>query len=345
MSQGKLKTAILGLTDEGQQLLAVAAQSEQFDIVAAADADAELAEKIAQRYGCQAFDDYRQLVIQNELDVLIVAAPMHQCDEHVRAAMKKKFNILKLIPPALDFEQTAELMRLAKSENVCYAVADSYRFSPGFGKLADYLESQNARDFNLITGVCNLQVNIDDPNQRWLSDPQLAGGGVLLRNCYELIGLIVRYFGIPQQVYCVSTNQAPDKQQRLSITEDTAVFTMKFSDTLVANFVASRVFGSPARTLKIHTKDGFLTASGDKFTLSDNLGNIAERLESESTESDSAAKMLKTFADALLSPDKNSSVDDKNSDLNIMAVIESAYLSARTAMPEEPLKVLDMVKA
>ena len=140
MSQGKLKTAILGLTDEGQQLLAVAAQSEQFDIVAAADADAELAEKISQRYGCQAFDDYRQLVIQNELDVLIVAAPMHQCDEHVRAAMKKKFNILKLIPPALDFEQTAELMRLAKSEKVRYAVADSYRFGPGFSKLATAVE-------------------------------------------------------------------------------------------------------------------------------------------------------------------------------------------------------------
>ena len=96
MSQGKLKTAILGLTDKGQELLAVAAQSEQFDIVAVADADAEVAEKIAQRYGCEAFDDYRQLVIQNQLDVLLVAAPTHLCDEHMRAAMKKKFNIFQV---------------------------------------------------------------------------------------------------------------------------------------------------------------------------------------------------------------------------------------------------------
>ncbi|MHC5061136.1 MAG: Gfo/Idh/MocA family protein [Planctomycetota bacterium] len=345
MSQAKLKTAVLGLADEGRQLLAAAAQSEQFEVVAAADADAELAEKTAQRYSCEAFDDYRQLVIRSELDVLAVAAPMHQCDEHLRAAMKKKFNILKIIPPALDFEQAAELIKLAKSENIRYAVADSGRFRPGFSKLADYLESQNAKDFHLITGVCNLQVNTDEPHQRWLSDPQLAGGGVLLRNCYELIGLIVRYFGMPQQVYCASTNQAPDKQQRLSITEDTVIFTMKFSDTLVANLVASRVFGPPTGMLKIHTKDGFLTASGDNFILYDNLGNIAERFEPESTETDATAKMLKTFADGLLSSDKNDFVDSENDNLNVMAVIEAAYLSARTAMPEEPVKVLEMVKA
>ena len=344
MSQSKLKTAILGLTDKGQQLLAAAGQSSSFDIIAVADADGELAEKIAHRYDCSAFDDYRQLVIQNQLDVLIVAAPTHLCDEHMRAAMKKKFNILKLIPPALDFEQTVELTRLAKSEKVRFAVTHSHRFRPGFRKLATYLESEDARNFHLITGVCNLQINVDDPSQRWLSDPQLAGGGVLLRNCYELIDLIVRNFGIGQQVYCVSTNQAPDKQQRLSITEDTVVLTMKFSDTLVANLVASRVFGPPGQMLKIHTKDGFLTASQDDFVLCDNLGNIVDRFEPESTESDPTAKMLEIFADDLLSPDKNRPFDEENSDLITMAVIESAYLSARTAMPEEPLKILDMVK-
>ncbi|MHC4216455.1 MAG: Gfo/Idh/MocA family protein, partial [Planctomycetota bacterium] len=333
MSQGKLKTAILGLTDKGQELLAAAAQSEQFEIVAVADADGELAEKIAQRYNCEAFDDYRQLVIQNQLDVLLVAAPTHLCDEHMRAAMKKKFNILKLIPPAIDFEQAAELVRLAKSEKVRFAATHSHLFRPGFRKLATHLESEDARDFHLITGVCNLQVNIDEPDQRWLSDPQLAGGGVLLRNCYELIDLIVRNFGIGQQVYCVSTNQAPDKQQRLSITEDTVVLTMKFSDTLVANLVASRVFGPPGQMLKIHTKDGFLTASGADFVLCDNLGNIVDRFEPESTESDPTAIMLETFADSLLTPDKNRPFNEENSDLITMAVIESAYLSARTSMP------------
>jgi len=344
MNQDRLRTAILGLTAKGQQLLEAAGATGLFDIVAVADADGELAEKIAHRYEAEALDDYRQLVIQNQLDVLLVAAPMYLCDEHVRAAMKKKFNILKLVPPALDFEQAAELIRLAKSEKVRFVAANSHRFQPGFHKLRDYLESKDTKDIHLITAVNNLPGSLDHPSERWLSDPQLAGGGVLLRNCYELFDLIVMNFGIPQQVYCISTNQAPDKQQRLSITEDTAVVTMKFSDTLVANVIASRVFGPPRQILKIHSKDGFLTASGANLTVCDNLGNVIDRFESESSESEATAQMLENFAQTLLSPDKNRSGNEENSVLNIMAVLESAYLSARTATPEEPAKILDMVK-
>jgi predicted dehydrogenase len=344
MSRDKLKIAVLGLTEKGQGLLEVAGQSDFFEIVAVADGDPELAEKIARKYECASFDDYRQLVIQNQLDVLLVAAPIHLCDEYVRAAMKKKFNILKLIPPALDFEHTAELIRLAKKEKIRFAVANIHRFDPGFCRLRDYLASENTEDFHLITAVCNVPASLDGPAGRWLSDPQLAGGGVLLRNSYELIDQIILNFGIPQQVYSLNTNRAPDKQQRLSITEDTAIVTMKFSDTLVANLIASRVFGPPRRLLRIHGKDNFLTVSEDNFTLRDNLGNIIDEFKYDCSEGESTTKMLESFAQSLLSPDKNRLLAEKNANLSNMAVIESAYLSARTAMPEEPLKILDMVK-
>jgi len=344
MSQDRLRTAILGLTDKGRQMLEAAGATGLFDIVAVADADAELAEKTAGRYEAEAFDDFRRLVIQNQLDVLLVADPMYLCDEHIRAAMKKKFNILKLIPPALDFEQAAELIRLAKSENVRFAVANSHRFRPGLRKLNNYLQSKDTKDIHFITAVNNLPRDPHCPSERWLSDPQLAGGGVLLRNCYELFDLIVMNFGIPQQVYCISTNQAPDKQQRLSITEDTAVVTMKFSDTLVANLVASRVFGPPRQILRMHSEKEFWTASDTNLTVWDNLGNVIDRFEAESDESESTAQMLENFAQNLLSPDKNRFGREQNSILDTMAVIESAYLSARTAVPEEPAKILDMVK-
>jgi len=345
MSQDRLRTAILGLTAKGQLLLEAAGATGLFDIVAVADADAELAERIAHKYEAAAFDDYRQLVIQNQLDVLLVADPMYLCDEHVRAAMKKKCNILKLPPPAMDFEQTADLLRLAKTEKVRLVAANSLRFCPGFRKLTDYLESKNTKDIHLITAVNHLPNNSDHTeSRRWLSDPQLAGGGVLLRNCYELFDLIVRSFGIPQQVYCVNTNQAPDKQQRLSITEDTAVVAMRFSDTLVASLIASRVFGPPRQTLRMHSENEFLSASEANLTMCDNQGNIIEQFESESSESESTAKMLENFAQSLLLPDKNQPAGEESRTLNSMAVIEAAYLSGRTAMAEEPARILDMVK-
>jgi len=344
MGTKKLKTAVLGLKEQGLQLLEAAWQSESFDIKAVADTNGELAEKTAAKYDSAAFDDCRQLIIQNQLDVLIVAAPAHICNEYMRSAMEKGAGVLKLIPPAIDFEQTAELIRTAKKQNTTFAVANPGRFWPGFCALRNYLASENTMDFHLITAVCNLPKKPDESHDRWLNDPQLAGGGVLLHNCYEIIDEITFNFGVPQQVYSLNINHAPDKRQRLSITEDTAIVTMKFSDVLLGNLVASRTFGPPRQMLKLHSMDKFLTASADSFTVHDNLGNIIEQSVYDAAPAESTAKMLEDFAMSLISPDKKKPIADIGSDLNNMAVIEAAYLSGRTAMPEEPLRILDMAK-
>ena len=98
MSKGRLKTAVLGLTGRGELLVEVLRGVDYFEIQAVADKDTSLAEKVAGQCQCAPFDDYRQLIIQNQLDCLMVAAGIHSCDEYVRTAMKKKFNIFKLAP-------------------------------------------------------------------------------------------------------------------------------------------------------------------------------------------------------------------------------------------------------
>ena len=98
MNGETLKTACLGLSIQAQDILAQAAKSEFFNIIAVADSDAAITQKIAQQYNCAAFDDYRQLVVQNQLDVLIVSSPLYECAEYVRLAVSKNCNILKLIP-------------------------------------------------------------------------------------------------------------------------------------------------------------------------------------------------------------------------------------------------------
>lgn len=64
MSEGKLRTAILGLNEGGRLLLEAASRLEHFQIHVVADKDTNLAEKIADEYQCAAFDDYRQLIVE-----------------------------------------------------------------------------------------------------------------------------------------------------------------------------------------------------------------------------------------------------------------------------------------
>jgi predicted dehydrogenase len=171
-----------------------------------------------------------------------------------------------------------------------------------------------------------------------------VAGGVLLHDCYRMIDQVVSNFDMPQQVYSLNTNQAQDKQQRLYLTEDTAIVTMKFSDTFIGNFIATRRAGAGPKEefLKLCGKDIILTAGDTHLTVSDGLGRVVEELKCDGDELACTTELLKSFAGSILSPETHKPYSSGRENLKNMAVIESAYLSARTGFPEEPARILQM---
>lgn len=340
MSDGKLRTAVLGLNDGGRLLLEAAEGVELLHIHAVADKDTNLAEEVAARQGCEAYDDYRQLIIQNQLDCLLVAAPMHSCEEYVRTAMKKKFNVLKLAPAARHFEEAAEFVRLGEEEGIQFAVANPSRFAGSYSQLRKVLDGGIEQIF-LMDAFCSVG---DGEPGGWKTDPKLAGGGVLLQDCYRMIDQIVWNFGMPQQVYSLHTNQALDKQQRSYLTEDTAIVTMRFSDTFIGSFVTSRRAGIGPEDgfVRLYGKDKIVTAADCRLTVADGSGQVSEESQYEDDRLGCMTQALGSFARSVLSPDKNALCSSGRENLGNMAVMEAAYLSARTGFPEEPEKILQM---
>lgn len=333
----RLKTAILGLNEDGRLLAQAAGRSKFFQIEALADRNTRLAERIAAEYSCRWYDDYRRLIIQNQLDCLLVAEAIHACDEYVRMAMKKKFNVLKFAPPARNFQETLELAGLAENENVKFAVANHRKFAQSYLALEQLLREEAPEQISLVAAVCSFGDNEYSP---WQTDPQLAGGGVLLQNCYPIIDQIISCFNMPQMVYCLRTNRAADRQQRLYLTEDTAVVTMKFSDILSGNLTAVKTFGQNRHELTVYAGERTLTVSDSLFNITDAAGEPVEQARYEDDRSGSISRLLENFALSLLFPAENKPAGGAGESLRNMAVIEAAYLSACTGMPEEPAKIL-----
>ena len=355
-----MRTAILGLNEGGRLFLEAASRIEHFQLHAVADKDTNLAEKVAEEYQCAAFDDYRQLIVEmdsrlsaDEARCVLVAAPTHSCDEYIRMALKKRFNLLKLAPAARNFEEAAGFVRLSEDEGVKFAVANPSRFASSFvalhrflqdGRLEEALAGNTADGVLepfLMTAFCSVG---EHSQPGWRTDPNLAGGGVLLHDCYWLIDQMTWSFDMPQQVYALNTSQAQDKQQRLYLTEDTAVVTMKFSDTFVGSLIASRRagIGPQQEFLKLYAKDKILTVSQAELTVSDGLGRVSEELKYDDDRLACMTELLANFALSILSPDNNRLHSSGRENLRDMAVIEAAYLSARTGFPEDPGKILQM---
>jgi predicted dehydrogenase len=337
MSENKLKTAVLGLNEKGRSLLEAAWQSEYYQVKAVADSDAELSNKLADRYDCENYSDYRQLIIQDQFDVLLVAAPSHTCAEHIQAAMRKKINVLKLAPAGPNFEKAVEFVKLAENEGVKFGVVNLRRFAESFRAAQDYIKQNNLEQIYLITAFCAFAQR---SGEKWHSDPELAGGGVLLYPCYEMIDRIIANFSIPQQVYSLNLNQAPDKLQRSLLTEEVAVITMKFSDRLIGNLIASEVFGPVRQELRIYDRNGSLAVTDERLIVFDRLGEVLEEFNYEYDGEKLTIQLLDNFAQSIITGQRAQLYGGAAEILPTMAFIEAAYLSARTAMPEEPERVL-----
>jgi len=339
MASEKLKTAVLGLDGKGKHLLDAALTLDSIEIVAVADINTNLAEKIAAQHNCKWYDDYRQLVIQNQLDCLLVAAPLHSCHEYLKIAIKKKFNIFKAPPLARDFTEAAELSQLAKDNDIKFAVASPLLFSQACKKFTEAIRQQDSEQAFLVTAICDIKKQFDQP---WQKDPRLAGGGVLLNHCYDIINVLAENFDLPQQVYAVTTSTAGDRQQRLYIAEDTAVVTIKFNEHQLGSLIVAGTAGSEQSRLTVVTNDQTITLSPNVFQTKDAGGNTIDHQKFQSDDTILISEQLRNFVSAIINPDQTKLTGSAHQNLKTMAIIEAAYLSARTAMPEEPARILSM---
>ena len=350
-----LTIGILGLDRRGQFLLTPMAEMPGFRIVAVADRDTQAVEKKAAQLGCRAFDDYRQFVLQGGFDYLLVAANLHNCLEHVRLAVKSGCHVLKLAPMARSFEEAAELYELARQEGRRFDVVNTGRYTGSFQAFQARLADGRIERPCLVRAFCEvgllagmnpeLYQIYPDSQTSWITDQDLAGGGVLLQNCYTLIDQLVLAFGLPRRVYCLCNSHTSDKQQLHHLTEDTALVSMRFGENLIVDLVAMRHWDDrPAQeTLTLYGRDRQGGVSGESLVVRDPNGASIEQARFDCDETAISRALLADYQQSFLDPEPHRYTSDAASNLRVMAVMQAAYLSSRTGSPEDPQRILSLV--
>lgn len=337
MSQTPLKTAVLGLNDHARMLIDCATKTGQFQIDAVADKDAELAQKVAADLNCRHYDDYRLAVMQSGIDVVFAAAPLHACAEYIHIALDKKMHVLRIAPPARTFNELTEFVRQAAENEVQFGIAAALRFNKAYIAMRDYIEQNRGENIFLVTLQCGVGLS----QEPWQRDPKLAGGGIILYDCYEMIDQLVLSFGTPDEVYAANTSQAHDRKQRLYVTEDTAVITMKFADTLTVNVLASKALPQ-ARILIAYGRDSKVCIDQSRLTAVDDQNNLLSATDEPATHSELMMRMLADFSQSIAGAAQMPPVSSGADHLAAMALMEAVYLSARTGAPESPQRILQM---
>jgi predicted dehydrogenase len=111
---------------------------ERFEIAAVAGARAHSADALAAATGARAYDDWRQLVADADVDLVSIATAPHLHAPVALSAIERGRNVLLEKPTALDAREAGAIAEAARNAGVLGAIVHEFRYRPE--RLAVYEE-------------------------------------------------------------------------------------------------------------------------------------------------------------------------------------------------------------
>lgn len=327
-----MRATVLGLAESGADLCAAVAGHPFFHLVAVADRDRSRAEAVARKYGADVHDDARSALIEGNARTLFLALPPYQRPEYVRLAAQRGMPVLVTAPPALDLAQAVASVRCFAASAGSLSVARLWQSEPAYLRL---------QRLDLLIGrVFSAHVNLIAPLgdvQGWRGDSQRAGGGVLLNDAYDPCDALVSIFGVPEEVYTILPRTTGAGELRAHDTEDAATIMLRFPGGCVATMNCRRMGHDHYWRYRLHGTRGTALVTPEAMSVSATPGDSPST--SRVRTRNRFGPPVAAFAVALEAGLARlpSSVEEH---LPTMAVIEAAYLSARTGQPESPRRLL-----
>ena len=329
-----LKVGLLGLAGVGGEYLAALDLDERFDLVAVADTDLDLLRRHTEGQALRGYEDYRSLVVeaaQTEIDLLFAALEPFQSIDFVELAARHGIGVFHKAPPARTVGELQRLVEVFSAARCSLVVSRSWQAEPAYAGLSD---------LSTLTGhvyAATAEVQTNEDAAGWRGDAVRAGGGVLLNGAYEQLDMLVALLGMPESVYAQCSMAVAPGAARKYDTEDAATVSLRFTRERIAGLTASR--GSADRFSRVTLVGTRRTVEvgPDRMTITPRAGGTPQCEVIKSPYP--AAAIIRAFAEAREADEQRlrSTAEDH---LATMAVVEAAYLSAKTGAPETPARFL-----
>jgi len=111
----KIKTAILGYGRSGSTLHADAIEKlKEFELTHVCDTDEEARNRAEQRFQCKVYDDYRQMIKEDDIDLIVIVTRSDQHCEMACECLAAGKNVLVTKPWAVNAGQAEKMINAAK---------------------------------------------------------------------------------------------------------------------------------------------------------------------------------------------------------------------------------------
>lgn len=146
-----LRAAVIGVGNMGRHHARNYFELKKTKLVAIADVDKKQGEALAKQFDCKYYQDYREMLDKEELDLATIAVPTKLHKEVALAVIEKGINTLIEKPIAATCAQAQEIIEAAKKKKVKLTVGHIERFNPALIKLKEFIDKGRLGEIKSIT--------------------------------------------------------------------------------------------------------------------------------------------------------------------------------------------------
>lgn len=227
-------------------------------LVAVAEIDEERGQKAAAEYGIEWYADYRRLLEQDDVDVVMIMTPSGTHADIAEAVAQAGKQVISTKPIDVSLDRADRMIEVCRRAGVTLAIDFEARY------MADNVRIKQAIDEGrlgrLVLGEARLKwFRSHEYYEGWHGTWKLDGGGSLINQTVHQIDLLVWFMGNPQTVWGqigVFTHQIE--------TEDLGMAMITFASGGVGTILGTTTCPTslPAR-MEIHGDRGLVTTSGN----------------------------------------------------------------------------------
>jgi predicted dehydrogenase len=299
------------------------AYADVITVTAVADVVYQTAGRRAAELSAVAYTDFRQMIIEADIDAVDICLPHYLHAEAILAAAQAGKHILCEKPLCLTLEEADRVRQAVQAAGVTVMCAHNQLFLPAVAKARQLLDEGVLGPVYEVRTTDSFYNDFDPLNMGWRATAITSGGGELMDTGYHPSYLMLHLAGAsPVEATALLSRHRLGFMER----EDSAQVLVRFHNGVVGHLVTSWAYDAPPGTERFSVvgERGSLRSDGRSLMVT-LRGSSSQSYEYEDV--DSYVSEIGHFADCLRSGTRPLHTEKEG--IEVLALILAAYQGAR----------------
>jgi predicted dehydrogenase len=300
------------------------AYANAIEVVAVADVVEETARRRAAELDAATYTDFRQMILEADLDAVDICLPHYLHAEAIVAAAQAGKHILCEKPLCLTVLQADEVQQAVSTAGVTLMCAHNQLHLPAVAKAKQLLDQGILGTVYEVRTTDSFYNDFDPQNMGWRASAATSGGGELMDTGYHPTYLMLHLAGgSPVEATALLSRH----RLRFMEGEDSAQVLVRFENGIVGQLVTSWAYDPPPGTQRFSVVGelGSLRSDGRSLTVT-LRGSSSQTYDFEDV--DTYAYEIGQFADSLRSGIRPLHTEKEG--IDVLCLILAAYEGARS---------------